>query len=179
MVTILISTPFRGATLIKGGVLIRVRYFLPRNLAQDFWQVANGVLNKDKFAITPLFNNPKVLPSASDKVNLFVKNFSKIFKLDDSGTSLPVFPSRTNVKLHNFSLTPKMIKKVNTNFDSSKACGPNCILARLLNMCLKESCFPDCWKVSLVVPVFKKAGKRSTAENYCPVSLLFVVSKVF
>ena len=43
----------------------------------------------------------------------------------------------------------------------------------------KESCFPDCWKVSLVVPVFKNVGERSTAKNYRPVSLLSVVSKVF
>ena len=28
-------------------------------------------------------------------------------------------------------------------------------------------------------PVFKKLGERSTAKNYCPVSLLSVVSKVF
>ena len=46
-------------------------------------------------------------------------------------------------------------------------------------MCLKESCFPDCWKISLVVPVFKNAGERSTAKNYRPVSLLSVVSKIF
>ena len=46
-------------------------------------------------------------------------------------------------------------------------------------MCLKESCFPDCWKVSSVVPVFKNVWERSTAKNYCPVSLLSVVSKVF
>ena len=53
------------------------------------------------------------------------------------------------------------------------------ILAELFNMCLKESCFPDCWKVSSVVPVFKNVGERSTAKNYRPVSLLSVVSKVF
>ena len=53
------------------------------------------------------------------------------------------------------------------------------ILVELFNMCLKESCFPDCWKVSLVVPVFKNVGERSTAKNYCPISLLSVVSKVF
>ena len=41
------------------------------------------------------------------------------------------------------------------------------------------NCFPDCWKVSLVVPIFKNVGERSTAKNYCPVSLLSVVSKVF
>ena len=87
-----------------------------------------------------------------------------------------------------------MVKKVITNLHSSKASGPdripvmvlkNCepelsyILAKLFNMCLKESCFPDCWKVSSVVPVFKNVGERSTAKNYCPVSLCSVVSKVF
>ena len=49
----------------------------------------------------------------------------------------------------------------------------------VFNKCLKESCFPDCWKVSSVVPVFKNAGERSTTKNYRPVSLLSVVSKVF
>ena len=52
------------------------------------------------------------------------------------------------------------------------------ILAELFSMCLKESCFQDCWKVSSVVPVFKNVGERSTAKNYHSVSLLSVVSKV-
>ena len=61
-----------------------------------------------------------------------------------------------------------------------KNCEPELsyILAKLFNNCLKESCFPDCWKVSSVVPVFKNVGERSTAKNYRPVSLLSVVSKV-
>ena len=46
-------------------------------------------------------------------------------------------------------------------------------------MCLKEPCFPGCWKISSVVPVFKNVGERSTAESYRPVGLLSVVSKVF
>ena len=53
------------------------------------------------------------------------------------------------------------------------------MIAELFNMCLKESCFPDYWKVSLVVLVFKDVGKRSTAKNYHPVSSLSEVSKVF
>ena len=114
--------------------------------------------------------------------------------LDDSGISLPVFPSRTNLKLHNISVTPKMVRKVDMNLDLSRASGPDCIpvvvlencepelsyiLAELFNKCLKECCFPDCWRVSSVVPVFRNVGKRSTAKNYHPVSLLSVVSKVF
>ena len=53
------------------------------------------------------------------------------------------------------------------------------ILAELFNKCLKEFCFPDYWKVSSVVLISKNVGERSTAENYCPDSLLSVVSKVF
>ena len=53
------------------------------------------------------------------------------------------------------------------------------VLAELAIMYLKESCFPDCWKVSLVVPVFKNFGDRSTAKNYHPFSFLSVVNKVF
>ena len=45
-------------------------------------------------------------------------------------------------------------------------------------MCLKESCFPDgrSYQWSLYL---KNVGERSTATNYCPVSPLVVVSKVF
>ena len=90
-----------------------------------------SVLNKGKSAIRSLFNGPKVLPSASEKAKAFAENFSTNFNLDDSGidsgTFLPVFPSQTNLKLHNISVTPKMIKEVIMNFDLSKALGPDCI----------------------------------------------------
>ena len=162
--------------------------------SRDFRRIANSVLNKGKFAIPPLLNGQEVLSSTSDKAKLFAKNFSKNSNLTDSGISLPVYPSRTNLKLHNISITPKMVEKVITNLDSSKASGPDCIpvvvlkncepelsyiLAKLFNICLKETCFPDCWMVSSVVPVFKNVGERSTAKNHRPVSLVSVVSKVF
>ena len=95
--------------------------------SRDFSLIANSVLNKGKSAIPPLFNGPEVLSSASDKAKLFAENFSKNSNLDDSGISLPVLPSRTNLKLHNISVTPKMVKKVIMNFDLSKASGPDCI----------------------------------------------------
>ena len=79
-----------------------------------------------------------------------------------------------------------MIKKVIMNLDLSKLSGPDCIpvvvlksfevglsyiLDELFNKCLKEFCFPDCWTVSSVVPVFKNVGERFTAKNYHPLSL--------
>ena len=101
-----------------------------------------------------------------------------MLSLDDSGISLPVFPSRTKQKLHNISVTSKMIKMAITDLDSIpvvvlKNCEPELlyILAELFNMCLKESGFPDFWKALFVVPVFKNVGERSTAKNYDFVSL--------
>ena len=52
------------------------------------------------------------------------------------------------------------------------------VLAELLNKFRKQSCFPDSWKLSSLVPVYKNVGERSIAKNYDPVSVLFVVSKV-
>ena len=128
-----------------------------------------------------------MLSSASGKAKLFPVNFSKISDLDDSGISLPVFPSRTNLKLH-ISVTPKMVKKVIMNLDLWKASDHDCIplvvrkncepelsyiLDELFNKCLKESCFPDCRKVSSMVPVFKNVGERLKAKNYHPVNKVF------
>ena len=50
-------------------------------------------------------------------------NFSMKSNRDDSGISLPVFPSRANLKLHNISVTHKMVKNVIRNLDFSKASG--------------------------------------------------------
>ena len=100
-----------------------------------------------------------MLSPASDKAKLVADNFSMSSNIDNSGISLPVFPSRINLELHNISVTPKIVRKVVMDLDLSKASGPDCIpvvvlrncepelsyiLAELFNKCLKESCFPDC-----------------------------------
>ena len=69
----------------------------------------------------------EALYSASDKAKCFAENFSKNSNLDDSGITLPAFPSRTNLKLQNISVTSQMVKKVIVNLDLSKASGPDCI----------------------------------------------------
>ena len=48
------------------------------------------------------------------------------------------FRSRTNLKLHNISVIPKMFKKVVVNLHSSKASGPACIPVIILKNCGPE-----------------------------------------
>ena len=98
------------------------------------------------------------MSSAFDKAKLFAKNVSKISDLNESGTTLSVFPSKTDVMLYHIFVTPKMIKKIIRNFHFSKASGPDgvavvvvrncgpersCILAEVFNLFLEKSCFPD------------------------------------
>ena len=83
--------------------------------------------------------------------NCLLKTFSRILILM---TWVSLYPSRTNLKLYNISITPKIVKKVIMALDLSKASGPDCIpvvllknyepevsyiLVDLFNMCLKES----------------------------------------
>ena len=132
-----------------------------------------------------------MLSSASDKAKLFAENFCKNSNLDDSDISLPVFPTRTNLKLHNISVTLKMVRKVILNLDLSKASGPNCIpvvilkncepelsyiLTEFFNKCLKVSCFPNCWKVSsLYLRIFSKGLQLKTTA----LLVFFLWFKVF
>ena len=87
-----------------------------------------------------------------------------------------------------------MVKKVLTNLDSSKVSGPDCIalvvlrncepelfyiLAKLFNICLQESCFQIVGSSHRWSLYLRMLGKACIAKNYHPVSLLFVVNKVF
>ena len=103
---------------------------LSTNLAvRAFGKLPLVFSTKKKSAIPPLLNGPEVLPS------LFAENFSGNSNLDESVISLPIFHSRTNLKLHNYALTSVIVLK---------NCGAELsyMLAELCNECLRQSCFP-------------------------------------
>ena len=60
--------------------------------------------------------------------------------------------SRTNLKLHKISVTPKMIKKAVMKLDLSKVSGPDCILVVVLKNCEPEVSY-------ILTELFKKCLK--------------------
>ena len=89
-------------------------------------------------------------------------------------------------------LTPDRVAVVLRNLDNNKAHGPDGIPARLLtetayqiapslcdlfNKSLRTGVVPQDWKLANVVPVYKKEDKEHV-ENYRPISLLSLISKV-
>ena len=51
-------------------------------------------------------------------------------------------------------------------------------LSHLFNLSLANGVFPKEWKTMRVTPIFK-AGSRLELSNYCPISVLPLVAKVF
>ena len=51
-------------------------------------------------------------------------------------------------------------------------------LTYLINQCIEQSKFPNKWKLSKVVPLYKGKGKIDEPTNYRPISLLNPMSKV-
>ena len=48
----------------------------------------------------------------------------------------------------------------------------------IINLSIKQRTFPDNLKIAKVIPIFKQ-GSRSLCDNYRPISVLPVLSKVF
>ncbi|XP_048586215.1 uncharacterized protein LOC116614508 [Nematostella vectensis] len=125
--------------------------------------------------------------------NLFNKYFASVF-LKDSLQDLNTDPEHCAPpvpELSNISFDINDISVIR-GLDASKASGPDNIPVRLLketaaviapslcqifNKSIKLGKFPSEWKIAHIVPVYKKDSAQQV-ENYRPISLLSVVSKI-
>ena len=123
--------------------------------------------------------------------DLFNSYFASVFTTEN----LPVqYPNKSyDPVLTDLSLSELEVEILLTSLDTNKATGSDEIPARLLketasiivpsicklfNKSLEQGTVPQDWKLANVVPVYKKGDKEHT-ENYRPVSLLPIISKVF
>ena len=141
-------------------------------------------------------DNSRVKASTPSEVaELFNQYFVSVFA-SDQGTPAP---ERENGQLPDSGLfltdvilSVSEVELTLLNLDASKATGPDELPAKILketaeviapsltelfNKSLRLGCLPEDWKLANIVPVFKKDNKEQ-AENYRPISLLSIVSKV-
>jgi hypothetical protein len=92
------------------------------------------------------------------------------------------------------NLSIDVVMKILKNVNKSKAPGPdgisNTILSNIavgiapalttfFNFSIATGTFPQKWKPSNIVPIFKNKGDKANVKNYRPISLLHCLSKIF
>ena len=133
----------------------------------------------------------KVVSSSVDIAEAFNQHFTSVFS-SDTEESRPQLTPIDGPVLEEISLSPCEVVAALRSLDVSKASGQNGISARLLketaeevtpsltlhyNQSLETGEFPGAWKLANIVPIYKK-GNKDHVENYRPISLLNIISKV-
>lgn len=127
-----------------------------------FIDVSNDIINSIQYSNIDhtVYMNKMYKPSSSFFISAILEEDIKsaILKLKDSPA------------LDYYSCNSKLIKTVMYHITYP--------LSILFNKCVQEGCWPDVFKVSKIVPIHKK-GDTSVADNYRPVAIVPVLSKVF
>lgn len=166
------------------------------NSCKTFWQVMGRFMGKKgtSVIIPPLEKQDNTYAfTDEDKANELNDFFSSVSTINDTNIELPYFDKRSRSEITAFRINQSEVQDTLKILKINKATGPDGIsnrmlkltintitvpLTKLFNLSLSSYTYPDLWKVSHVMPLFKK-GDKSIASNYRPVSLTSNVGKSF
>ena len=150
-------------------------------------------LGQELSVIPPIDNGNKISCSNFEKAESCNKLFLSNATLDNSNVPLSQHvPIRDNSILCSIEAIEQDVLDILKSPDTNKATGPDGVsprmvreagraisksLTRLIDMSLQCNWFPETWKLANVLPIHKK-NKKTSINNYRPISLLSFVSKV-
>jgi hypothetical protein len=132
----------------------------------------------------------------ANKFNVYFNNIGPSLARNIVSPSIDFTSYLTNPvhqQFHFHTITEEMVARIIDNFPPKTSCGidgmsmrfikeiKNCILRPLcsiINQSLNTGIFPNKLKVAKIVPVYKN-GDNTYIENYRPISVLPVLSKIF
>lgn len=170
---------------------------LEANNIGAFYRFVNKRL-RNKTGISPLHNSSgDLITDDASKADLLNNYFASVGTIDNgvlptSTTTTTVSTRHGTHKLEQIIFTETYvaaaIHKLKSNLSSGPdglpplfyKCTAGCLaqpLAALFTQMMSVSVVPEDWKVAIIVPVFKK-GTATNVENYRPISLTCVASKI-
>ena len=161
----------------------------PNCITKKFWSYVKSSSKSSRLPET-IHMNGKFRTEPVDKGNLFNEHFYLQFS-QTSNYNLDI--DFRNDPFADFKIDHRQLRKILATINPHKSMGPdnisgfvikNCAvsiaypLSLLFNLSFNTGQLPEEWKLANIVPVFKK-GDRSCVENYRPISLTCIVSKIF
>ena len=167
----------------------------PKTSSKTYWSIFKKFYNGKKVPlIPPLVINNKLEPDFKRKADHFNNFFASKCTSVKTDIVLPtLLEHESEARFSKITFTDDQILKILRALYIYKAHGHNGISIKMLKLCDKsittpvsilfQNCidtrtFPDTWKKSHIVPVWKKRDKQ-TVDNYRPVSLLPILRKIF
>ena len=157
--------------------------------SRDFWKEIKGVNN----AKMPLPTSIEGVTGESNIASLWRDHYSSVFNSTDGGCYSANF-SNCNDAYEDIQVLPNEIAKAISDLDGNKSCGLDGIYAEhlklgsrllftLLGHCLTSffvhGFLPESMIHNVLVPVIKsKTGRIMSKDNYRPIALASIVSKV-
>jgi hypothetical protein len=164
--------------------------------SRSFWQFVNS--KKNDFGKLLVMNHHGMeLNGVEDIVDAFKSYFSSVYSLYVTEPTVEeALEGAAMLGVSTLSLdrvTEQDVLLAIKSLKSSPTAGPDLLpqyffkgcsellvtpLTFLFNLSLKQGIFPDKWKLSKVIPIFK-SGQRNLISNYRPISIISVVAKIF
>ena len=161
----------------------------PALITKKFWSHVKSHSKSNRIPECMNLNN-RYRSQPIEKAELFNGFFCDQFS-DASNYDLDVDWSNDNS--FEIDFCHRKIRKILSNINSNKACGPDGIHGKILKHCAVSLAYPLSlmfkisyntgyiprdWKLAHVVPVYKK-GSKNNVENYRPISLTSLVMKTY
>ena len=143
--------------------------------------------------VAPIKDDHGIIHTDSrNKADILNKQFSSVFNKNENKDTIPDKGPSPHPSIENITINKEGVRKMLANLNPHKATGPDNIPTRLLKdlatplapiftilfqASLNQGTVPHDWKKANVVPIYKK-GSKFKAENYRPVSLTCISSKL-
>ena len=170
-----------------------------KNDSRSIWNILKSLCNKrrNKLDIPYILVNNRKEGCPGKIANLLSDHFSTAGvnvqkQIPNSNGSVGDLISKCNVKLSNISTSDIEVERIIKDLKDKKSYGLDGIsnlvlkniavsirspLSKICNMSLSTGVVPSNMKIAKIIPLFK-GGEVTTCENYRPISLLPVLSKI-
>ena len=163
--------------------------------SKSWWALAKDTQGKTPENTIPPLNKADgtIASSNIQKAELLASMFSSKMMVPDPDRTPPQTRPLCDYTLTNINVCHAKVLKLLKTINTKKATGPDNVsphilrqcavelaepLTALFQTCIEENCWPRIWKEARVVPIHKKLSKANP-QNYRPISLLSIISKMF